>query len=658
MSVQAGIWNFDGKQADPSLVEGFSAALQQQGPDGESLYSEGPIALIYRPFHSTYESRREKQPYISQRGFVITWDGRLDNRDELVAEFRSDLDGTAADIAIVASAFDRSEIDSFHRIVGDWAVTVWCPKEKELIFASDFMGVRHIFYHMRTNQVWWSTDITPLVLRADVKFHVDDEFVAGYLAHNPDGHATPYREIREVPPGHFVRVRSGNARVERFWRFSTRARIRYKTDGDYEEHFRHVFRQSVRRRLRSDWPVLAELSGGLDSSSIVCMADDILANEGATTPRLDTLSYYDKTEPHGDDWIHFQKVEAKRGRAGVHIDSSKMAKSSASLEVREFIPFPGALGVSNELCYERSDAVRKGGYRVVLSGLGGDEFMGGIPDPRALLADLVVQGRVFRLADQLAAWSLIKRRPWLHLLWDSTVETLPASIAQYLLPEGKLEPWFRKDFARRTRLKYRQTAASETFGFSLPTQRSIINGVRAMACNLAKTFAPTPVLEQTTYPYLDQNMIEFVFATPADQWLRPGERRSLMRRALWGVVPAEILSRRSKQFAARTLAIMLDQHWGEVQAVYRTSVSSALGYVNDTELVKVVSDVRAGKTAPLVRVLWTISLELWLRDLRRRGLLELPAYSSSPLPSGRYPSVLEREHNKLSARSSRTEYFN
>ncbi len=148
-----------------------------------------------------------------------------------------------------------------------------------------------------------------------------------------------------------------------------------------------------------------------------------------------------------------------------------------------------------------------------------------------------------------------------------------------------------------------------------------------MAYNLAKMPVPTPVLEEATYPFLDQNVIEFVLATPADQWLRPGERRSLMRRALGGIVPAEILARKTKQFGARTPAVMLDQHWGEIQAVYWASISARLGYVDGAELLKIVSDVRAGKTAPLVRVLWTISLEFWLRDLAQRELLELPALS-------------------------------
>ena len=219
----------------------------------------------------------------------------------LLPSLRSDLDASPTDVAIFAAAFDRWDTDCFRRIVGDWAVSIWKPEQRELLFAADYMAIRHIFYYLKNDRIWWSTDLSPLVLLSGDKFHIDDDYIAGYFAHDPDAHLTPYREIREVPPGQFVRIRNGSVSVERFWRFSPKSRIRYKTDAEYEEHFRHVFRQSVRRRLRSDSPILAELSGGLDSSSIVCMADDILAKEGAETPRLDTLSYYDKTEPNGDD---------------------------------------------------------------------------------------------------------------------------------------------------------------------------------------------------------------------------------------------------------------------------------------------------------------------------------------------------------------------
>jgi asparagine synthase (glutamine-hydrolysing) len=640
MSVQAGIWNFDGRPVDRKLLENFSESLKQQGPDGESYYLGDFVALLYRPFHTTAESRREKQPHVSRRGFVFTWDGRLDNRELLVAELHSELESSPTDVAIFSAAFDRWNIDCFRRIVGDWAVSIWKPEQRELVFAADFMGIRHIFYYLKNDRIWWSTDLGPLVLLSGDKFHIEDDYIAGYLAHDPDAHLTPYREIREVPPGQFVRIRSGNVSVERFWRFSPKSRIHYKTDAEYEEHFRHMFRQSVRRRLRSDSPVLAELSGGLDSSSIVCMADEIIAKGEAQLPRLDTISYYDKTEPNGDDWIYFQKIEERRGKAGIHIDASKLGISPASLEYSEFCPLPGSLGGGQRLGDERAKIVRGGGYRAVLSGIGGDEFLGGVPDPRAHLADLIVQFKFISLGQQLMAWSLVKRRPCVQLLWQAAVDALPASLGQYLVKEAKIEPWIKKNFAKRTRLAVRQLDVDEHFGLWLPSRRSYIGGVVLMAANLAKSMLPVSPVEEARYPYLDQDLIEFILSIPATQLLRPGERRSLMRRSLVGIVPREILSRGTKQVGARGPVMVLERHWDELQSIYQTPLSASLGYIHEAQLLKTICDARAGKIVPLARVLWTISLEFWLRDLAARELLDAPAVS---------PSILTQRHVPVSA---------
>lgn len=159
-----------------------------------------------------------------------------------------------------------------------------------------------------------------------------------------------------------------------------------------------------------------------------------------------------------------------------------------------------------------------------------------------------------------------------------------------------------------------------------------------MACKLAKCTPPASVLEEARYPYLDQDLIEFILSIPADQLLRPGERRSLMRRSLAGIVPQEILSRRTKQLGARTPALMLEKHWNDLQNVYESSLSSHFGYVDATQVLHTISDARAGKPVPLVRLLWTISLEYWLRSLAERGLIEARVLPSSPLRYGNVPA--------------------
>jgi asparagine synthase (glutamine-hydrolysing) len=632
MSVQAGVWNFDGKPVDRRLLTQFTESLKNQGPDGESCYVAGSTALLYRPFHTTLESRREKQPHRSGRGFVITWDGRLDNRHDLIAELGLQRDTSSTDVAIVAAAFDRWETDSFRRLIGDWAVSIWKPLETELIFATDYMSIRHIFYYLTPYRIWWSTNLPMLVLLSDDKLHVDEEYIAGYLASDPDPCETPYREIRQAPPGQFVRVRDRKASIARYWHFRPQLRIDYKTDSEYEEHFHHIFRQSVRRRLRSDSPILAELSGGLDSSSIVCMADDILAREGAQTQRLDTISYYDKTEPRGDDWVYFQKIEQKRGSVGKHIDASKL-DNSGSLKHPEFTGLPGALGVAGTLEAERAAVVRTGGYRVVLSGLGGDEFTGGVPDPTPHLADLIVQFKLFPLAKQLMAWSLAKRQPWMRILSRSLLVLLPSSLGQYVLRDAKIEPWIEKRFARRTGMAFRQLDVREDFGLRLPSHRSYGRAVLSMANKMSKLVSPYLALEEARYPYLDRELVEFTLSISPDQLLRPGERRSLMRRSLVGVVPQEILSRRTKQYAARTEIIMLERNWEALQKLFESPLSATLGFIDRLSFSRGLGDAVHGRRIPMLRLIKVISLELWLRDLLSRGLVDASVSQSEELTS-------------------------
>jgi asparagine synthase (glutamine-hydrolysing) len=624
VSVQVGMWNFDGQTVDRRLFSRFNESVREQGPDGNFCWINGEVALLYRPFHTTAESRREKQPYQSRREFLFMWDGRLDNRDELIADLRGDLEPESTDVAIVAAAFDRWETNSFSRIVGDWALSIWSPKQYELFLAIDYMAIRHIYYYLKSNRVWWSTDLTPLVLLSDETFHIDDDYIAGYFAHDPEAHLTPYREVREVPPGQFVRIYAGKASVERYWKFSPGSRIRYKTDTEYEEHFRHLFRRAVGCRLRSDSPILAELSGGLDSSSIVCMADDIMNKEGAQTPRVDTLSFYDKTEPNGDDWIYFPLVEQQRGRAGAHIDASKLGLSPAPLEYSDFAALPGYLGSGTWLAAERAAIMHDGGYRVVLSGTGGDEFMGGIPNPIAQLGDLIMQLKFVKLARQLMAWSLVKRKPWIQLLGQALVNLFPASIGQYLSKQAKVEPWIAADFANRTKMPIRLLDVDEHFGLWLPTRRSYIGGVFLMANKLAKWKSDVLVLDEYRYPYLDQKLIEFMLSIPAGQLLRPGQRRSLMRRALVGLVPQKILSRKTKQFGARTPVLAMDRSLDQLHDLFDAPLSANLGYIDRGRFLEKLHAAKNGQEIHISRMLRTVSLELWLRDLAARRLIDVP----------------------------------
>lgn len=163
MSAQAGTWNFDGLAADGDLLRTISSRLEGQGPDGEMIYCDSGIGLLVRPFHTTPESRFEQQPFISVSGNTIIWDGRLDNRNELISDLGDYITADRTDGALAAAAFERWGTDSFARLLGDWTITVWSRRRQALILARDYIGVRRLYYHPKAGGVIWCSDLAVLV---------------------------------------------------------------------------------------------------------------------------------------------------------------------------------------------------------------------------------------------------------------------------------------------------------------------------------------------------------------------------------------------------------------------------------------------------------------------------------------------------------------
>ena len=450
MSIQFGRWNFDGSPIEPDFLENVKCAVSSADLEESSAYVKANIGILYFPFHTTKESRCEVQPYLLSNKTVLTWDGRLDNRRELLRELNSGLSLDSSDVFIVAAAYERWATNSFHKIIGDWALSVWDPTDNSLLLAKDPIGVRALYYALDERQLIWSTILDPLVRFAGKNFALDEEYIAGWFSFYPSVSLTPYTGIHSVAPSSTVRISPRKRSTSEYWNFDHRQKLQYRSDADYEEHFRAVFAQSVERRLRSDSPVLAELSGGLDSSSIVCMADAGRPRAAAGTPRLDTVSYYDDSEPNWNERSYFTKIEENRGRTGLHIDVSAGDSGIHDFESAVFAATPGSAGNrSTEASRQFCAFLTSEGHRVVLSGIGGDEVAGGVPTPVPELADLMVSARFGALASQLKSWALIQRRPWLHLAIrnGSRIRSAPArwsskpyAVASLAAPKFRQKP--------------------------------------------------------------------------------------------------------------------------------------------------------------------------------------------------------------------------
>lgn len=631
MSVQFGRWNFDGKPVDPDYLEKVNGVLKPYGPDGANSYSKENINVVYHAFHTTRESRRESQPHVTASGVVITWDGRLDNREELIRESSDVLTATSTDVAIVEAAYERWGTNCFSKLIGDWAISVWDSHTRSLILAKDPIGTRHLYYSFDNDQVTWSTILDHLVLFVGKTFAISEEYIAGWLSLFPATHLTPYVGIHSVPPSSFVLIRPGRHTVSKYWDFDPNKRIRYGTDAEYEEHFRAAFGEAVRRRLRSDSPILAELSGGMDSSSIVCMADTIIARGAAETPRLDTVSYYDDSEPNWNERPYFTKVEEKRGRSGWHIDVGRQEPLHLQLQCQDFAATPGSRHTRSSKSGQRyAECLASQGNRVVLSGIGGDEVMGGVPTPTPELEDLLAKGHFKQLARQLKAWALNKRRPWFYLLFEAGREFLPpglVGIANHKRPAT----WLNRDFVRRNRAVLQGYERRVKLFGPLPTFQSNLSTLEALRRQLGCSALSSEPPYEKSYPYLDRSLLEFLYAVPRYQLVRPGQRRSLMRRALVGITPEQILNRKRKAFIVRTRLAGIAADWPHLAEMTQHMVTSSLGIVESTEFVEVLRKGRCGERIPTVPLVRTIVVEAWLKNLHRLGFLNLDTRLKSGL---------------------------
>lgn len=639
MSVQYGEWNFDGMPSDPIGIERASGILAPYGPDGEGRHVSGGLSVLYRSYHTTRESRLEEQPYISRSGVVVVWDGRIDNRGELISELGGSALADSSDAAVLAGSYERWGTGCFARVIGDWAVAIFDSRKRYLLFAVDPLGIRHLYYLGDANHVVWSSILDPLVLFARHPFALDGDYLAGWLASYPACDQTPYAGISAVSPACFVRWKDGHCEIARYWDFDSRKRVRYRTDGEYEEHFRSVFTQSVQRRLRTDSSILAELSGGMDSSSIVCVADKVIESGEETVRELDTVSYFDDLEPDWNERPFVAVVERHRGRAGHHIDAPQCLYVVRGSNKARFDATPSSVGASPEATRRFADCLSSGSYRVVLSGIGGDEVTGGIPNPLPELADVLVRAKFIQLIRLLVTWALNKRKPWPHLLSEVIRSFLHQSLSGSTT-QSRSVAWLTPAFAQKHRSTLNPKQRLRLFG-PLPSFQDSLRTLEVLRRQTACCAAVAEPLYEIRYPYLDRDLLEFLFSIPPNQLLRPGQRRSLTRRALRGIVPDEILDRRRKAAVARSPIVAISQASDDLFVVNKELASELFGLVDSAPFRDAIERIQVDETVPLIPLIRTIGMEVWLRQITASGLVD--KCNSDPGSCKRKARLLARE---------------
>ena len=326
MSAIAGILYTDDHQVERADLERMVATMAHRGVDGCGYWQTGEVGFGHRMFRTTPESLFETLPFVDEVAqLAITADARLDNRAELSAALGCTADGVS-DSQLILLAYARWSEQCVDHLLGDFAFVVWDARRRQLFCARDHFGIRPFYYHYGPHAFHFASEVKALRCLDAVPSILNETRIAEYLVMLfDDVAATFYQGIYRLPPAHTLVIDRQGMRVRQYWSLDPSYELRLKSDAEYAEVFRATFAEAIRCRLRSAFPVGSALSGGMDSSSITCMARQLLREEGQQR-RLHTFSGTYESVPVCDEQRYSREVIAQGGIDAIWCRSMRSAR--------------------------------------------------------------------------------------------------------------------------------------------------------------------------------------------------------------------------------------------------------------------------------------------------------------------------------------------
>jgi asparagine synthase (glutamine-hydrolysing) len=627
MSAITGFWHLDGRPAGSAELQRMLHRLSHRGP-GEGAWCGGAVALGHRLLHTTPESLRETLPLVERGGgLALTADARIDNRQELMDALPGSARPArdAPDSALILAAYRTWGVHCVAHLVGDFAFALWDDAKGHLFCARDHFGVKPFYYHHQPGRLFaFATEIKGMLALPQVPRRLDETRVADYLQWSlDDQEITFYEDIVRLPPAHTLVVTRERLTLQRYWSLDPEREVRLGSNRAYAEAFREVFTQAVGSRLRSAFPVGSSLSGGLDSSSIVCTARELMRKHAGG--RLHTFSLVFNDLPQCDESPFIGAVLDGGGLVPHRIRGDRLSPLE---ELDRYLTCEdGASWVFNMcLHWAMHRSAAEHGVRVFLDGLGGDEVVcHGI----GRLPELVRSGRLPELAVSVirlgrhygqSPAGILKRRAIRPLLPPVALRLWAASRGRLPPASGPppVRPLVARAFAERIGLEARLRRLDRSHPATPGTLRGSHCAALTAGINSAGFESIDPVAAafsvEPRYPFYDRRLVEFCLALPGEQKLRWGWTRFVLRQAMAGTLPETVRRRGGKtnlsaQFNEGFLAFERER----IEAVVHGGSQVITPYVDVDVLRELYRQYSTGGRRQNAELLWhPVMLAVWL----------------------------------------------
>jgi asparagine synthase (glutamine-hydrolysing) len=603
----AGAIRLDGGSAPTSFRAAVRGAPYCREQPLNWVTTDGLLAVV-GPAHGACP------PAIVRSGPVtVVGVARIDNRADMLA-WLGDVDRSIGDLALAGQVALRRGVSGVAKLLGDFAFVVWEADTRTLIAARDTFGVKKLYYAMP------SPGIVTFSSRAELIADGDDynlEYLAARLAScPPDPAGTAFHRVYAVPAATVVRFDRWAPRVTGYWdAFEVQANgDQLGSERDQCDAVRELLIEGTQSRLSADPTTWSHLSGGLDSSSVVSVAQWL--ERAGTIPHglAGTVSFIDSIGTAADEREYSDAVVAHYGVPNERI-AHQLDRRDILVDPPRFDqPTSCSYGVaSREL--QVANTVERSGGSAILTGIGGDNlFLGTM----FFFADWVAHRQLSRAIREMAHRAAVGHVSfWELAIKNAILPLLPSQVRRVLTrrQEGSVPRWLNGEMARRYDLQSR-TGHELIYGGVRGSQYEY--GQAAAVAAIPSILSDGVVGEtlDIRHPYLHRPLVELALHLSPEMCVRPHARKWILREAMRGILPDYVRTRVGKGNGAGQTAWALDREQPLVDALFHDSMLAQLGVIDISQLRAAFAMAHtgtAGGRSINQKVAAIIDVELWLR---------------------------------------------
>ena len=609
---------------DERLLHRMCAVMDHRGPDSRGIHLEHGVGLGVQRL-AIIDVAGGDQPIANEDGtVVVVMNGEIYNYLELRRELQSrgHTFSTRTDTEVLVHLYEEHGAELVPRLRGMFAFAIWDASKRLLVCARDRVGKKPLFWARRGSTVWFASEVRALLEDPELPREPDLEAISAYLTLGYVPHPlSAFRGVRKLPPASTLELSESGERIRRYWSLDYASKLNAAPEAEIAERLWDEIREATRIRLMSDVPLGAFLSGGIDSSAVVAAMTEF------TTQPVKTFSI---GFPDADfDELRFARLIAERFETDHHeyVVEPQAVEIASKLALHYGEPFADSSAIPSFYLAELASRH----VTVALNGDGGDESFAGygryksnalaahlnwLPRPLQRAAPTIVRPlgegphgnswrtRIARLARSLAMTQAERYAMWMSGYDEIRRRTLvtsefAAEVGSARAEDHLVGAWV----ACGSGATVDRMLATDVQNY-LPGDLLVKMDIATMAYSV-----------EARSPLLDHHVMELAASIPAELKLRGLTSKRILKTALRGRLPNEVLDRPKMGFGVPLARWFRDDLRSLPEDVLLDSTATGRGYFRPGAIETMIADHRAGSADHSARLWYLLQLELWHREV-------------------------------------------